>query len=105
MIEQISGQRWDKVLGSKILEPLGLTRTLFMPKEKDDNTAKAYAVLDDRTVTEIAGVKAAADQFGGASGGMRSSIKDLLMFYQELMRAGKHRFSTGQASTPGLPLK
>lgn len=104
-VEQISGQRWDKVLGSKILEPLGLTRTIVMKKEKDDNTAKAYAVLDDRTVTEIARVKAAADRFGGASGGMPSSIKDLLMFYQELMRAGKHQFSTGHASTPGSPLE
>lgn len=105
VIEQVSGQRWDKVLQSKILEPLGLTRTSVMPKENDGNTAKAYAVLDNRTPTEITGVKAAANVFGGASGGIRSCVKDLLKFYQELMRAGEHQFSTGQTSTPGSPLK
>lgn len=104
VIEQVSGQRWDKVLESKVLEPLGLNRTNAMAKENDGNTAKAYAVLDNRTPTEIAGVKAAADVFGGANGGIRSCVKDLLKFYQELMRAGKHQFSTGQASTPGSPL-
>lgn len=103
VIEQISGQRWDKVLGSKILEPLGLTRTNAMAEE-DGNTAKAYAVLDDRTPTEIAGVQSAANKFGGAAAGVRSCVKDLLKFYQELMRAGKHQFSTGQTSTPGSPL-
>lgn len=104
VIEQVSGQRWDKVLGSKILEPLGLTRTNAMADEKDGNTAKAYAVLDNSTPTEIAGVKSAANKFGGAAGGIRSCVKDLLKFYQELMRAGKHQFGTGQASTPGSPL-
>ena len=104
VIEQISGQRWDKVLESKILKPLGLTRTNAMAKEKDNNTAKAYGVLDNRTPTEIAEVKAAANNFGGANGGIRSCVKDLLKFYQELMRAGKHQYGTGQASTPGSPL-
>ena len=105
VIEQISGQRWDKLLESKILEPLGLTRTKALAKEKDDNTAKAYVALDDGTSTEIAGVKVAADRFGGASGGIRSCVKDILKLYQELMRAGKHQFSTGQTYTPGSPLK
>ncbi len=104
VIERISGQRWDRVLESKILEPLGLTRTTAVAKEKDDNTSKAYAVLDNGTPTEIAGVKAAADKFGGANGGIRSCVKDLLVFYQELMRAGKHQFGTGQTCTPGSPL-
>ena len=104
VIEQVSGQRWDNVLQSKILEPLGLTRTSAMAKENDGNTTKAYAILDNRTATEIAGVKAAANVFGGAHGGIRSCVKDLLKFYQELMRAGKHQFSTGQTSTPGAPL-
>lgn len=104
MIEQVSGQRWDNVLQSKILGPLGLTRTSAMAKDNDGNTAKAYAVLDNRTATEIAGVKAAANVFGGANGGIRSCVKDLLQFYQELMRAGKHQFSTGQTFTPGPPL-
>ena len=105
LIEQISGQRWDKVLGSKILEPLGLARTSPMAKEKDDNTAKAYAVLDDRTPIEIPNIKAAAINFGGANGGIRSCVKDLLKFYQELMRASKHQSDTGQASTLASPLK
>lgn len=104
VIEQVSGQRWDKVLQSKILEPLSLTRTSAMAIENDGNTAKAYAVLDNRTPTEIAGVKAAANVFGGANGGIRSCVKDLLKFYQELMRASRHQFSTGQAATPGSPL-
>ena len=104
VIERVSGQRWDKVLESKILEPLGLTRTSAMVKEKDDNTAKAYGVLDNHTPTEIPGVKAAANRFGGANGGIRSCVKDLLKFYRELMRAGKHQFDTDQASTPGSPL-
>lgn len=104
VIEQVTGHRWDKVLGSKILDPLGLTRTNAMPKEKDGNTAKAYAVLDDYTPIEIAGVKAAANTFGGANGGIRSCVKDLLKLYQEFMRASKHQFSTGQTSTPGSPL-
>ena len=105
VVERISSQRWDKVLESKILEPLGLTRTHALGNEKDDNTAKAYVTLDHRTPTEIAGVKIAADQFGGASGGIRTCVKDLLTLYQELMRAGKDQFSTGQTSTPGSPLK
>ena len=75
-----------------------------MVKEKDHNTAKAYGVLDNRTPIEIPGVKVAADRFGGANGGIRSYVKDLLKFYRELMRAGKHQFETDQTSTPGSPL-
>ena len=106
MIEQISGQRWDKVLESKNLEPLGLPRTTAMAKEKDDHNAKAYGVLDNRTPTEIARVKAAVNKFGGANGLICSCVKHVFKFYLESMRAGKHQFGTrtGQTSTPGSPL-
>lgn len=105
VIEEISGQRWDEVLKSKILELLGLNRTSAMAEDGDGNTAKAYGVLANDTPTKVDGVKAAADKFGGANGGIRSCVSDLLKIYQELMRASKGQFTTGQASTPGSPLK
>ncbi|KAL8897324.1 MAG: hypothetical protein Q9207_007267, partial [Kuettlingeria erythrocarpa] len=104
VIEKISGQRWDEVLASNILEPLGLTRTSAMKDERDDNIAKAYTVLDDGTPVEIDGVKAAANKFGGANGGIRSCVKDLLKLYQAILKAAEHQFSTGKVTTPGTPL-
>lgn len=105
VIEKVTGQRWDKVLGAKILEPLGLSRTSAVVGEEDDNTAKAYTVLDNGTPNEIDGVKAAADKFGGANGGIRSCVKDLLKLYRTIMKSGNDQFNTGRASTPGSPLK
>ena len=35
VIEQVAGQRWDRVLKSRILQPLRLTRTNAMAKEME----------------------------------------------------------------------
>ena len=104
VIEKVTGKRWDKVLGAEILKPLGLSRTSAVVEE-DDNTAKAYTVLDNGSPNEIDGVKAAADKFGGANGGIRSCVKDLLKLYRMIMKSGNDQFNTGRASTPGSPLK
>ena len=105
VIEKLSGKRWDNFVKYKILDPLGLHRTSATAKEQDDNSAKAYGVLDDGTPVQIDDVKAGADTFGGSNGGMRSCVKDLLELYQGILKAADDQFKTEQSSTPGSPFK
>ena len=106
VITKVSGIRWDKMLKKRLLGPLGLHRTGTCANFlDDDNISKAYAVLDNATATRIDAVKAGRNTFGGANGGMRSCVKDLLRLYKALLKAGDHQFRTGETSTPGSPLK
>lgn len=106
VIDKISGMTWSQMLKSRIFEPLDLQRTgTHTNFQDDDNVASAYGTLDDATPTEIDKVKAGENTFGGANGGVRSCVKDLLKLYMAIMGAGEHQYRTGETSTPESPLK
>ena len=54
IVEQISGESWERFVQSRILVPLGMRRTLLSPEamERDADHATAYALRDGR-VEEI----------------------------------------------------
>jgi len=61
--------------------------------------------LDDGKPVLIDSVKAGDNAFGGANGGMRTCVSDLLTMYTSLLAAASHQFSTGKTATPGSPFK
>lgn len=106
VIQRLTGKRWSALLSSRFLEPLGLTRTGFHHGFlDDDNVAKAYGTLDSGKPALIDSVKVGDDSFGGANGGIRTCVKDLLGLYNNLLFAAQDQFCSGQTSSEGSPFK
>ena len=106
VIDKLTGSTWSEVLKSRILDPIGLERTSFQTPLADvDNVAKCYNTLDDGTPTPIRCVANGDDGFGGASGSLRTCVKDLLKLYSSFLRSAKEQFESGKTSTEGSPLK
>ncbi|KAF2010510.1 beta-lactamase/transpeptidase-like protein [Aaosphaeria arxii CBS 175.79] len=106
IISKLTGSYWSDLLHSEILDPLGLKRTLTKPPAAGvDNVAVAHTFLDDGTPYPIGPVQAGKDLFGGPSGGLRSSVNDLLKLYRSFLVAFNDQFKTGNTATEGSPLK
>jgi hypothetical protein len=75
------------------------------PAAGTENVAVAHTVLDDGTLYPIAPVQAGKDLFGGPSGGLRSSVNDLLKLYKSFLATSNDQFKTGNTATKDSPLK
>lgn len=105
IIGKAAGSSWATLMKDRLFQPLGLQRTSTnYPPIDEEDVAKAYEVLDDGTPTEIHGIQATEDTFGGASAGVRSCVSDLLVLYKAWMDSAVDQFATGKTSTPGLPI-
>lgn len=71
---------------------------------QDSNVAKAYGTFDDGNAAEILSVKVNDEHFGGANGGIRTCIKDLLSLYASLLDAAKHKLGITEEE-PQTPFK
>ncbi|KAI0145178.1 beta-lactamase/transpeptidase-like protein [Xylariaceae sp. FL1272] len=81
VIEIVSGSAtWGDFVIERILSPLGLSRTT--PHRNvhitDSNIAIPYKVLSDGSLFQTEPTELSADSMNGASGGIRSSIGDML---------------------------
>jgi hypothetical protein len=72
---------------------------------KDDNFAKAYATLEDRTPVLVDSVKIGDNTFMGAGGGGRSCVKDLLVLYKSFIGAINDAFGVSQEKGSSSPFK
>jgi len=90
VVERVSGySNWGDFQNDHIFEPLGMERTTaFRDVHKTDkNIAKPYMILTDRTPFSIPPTELSADSMNGGSGGLRSSVNDLLKWSQCLLSA------------------
>lgn len=106
VIEHVSGQSYFDFIQSRILEPLGMTRTSFQtPTNNVDNVTVCYNTLDDASAVPINFPKMGDDGYGAASGGARSTVKDLVELYRHFMKGFNAQSMTGKTSSEGSHLK
>ncbi|KAH6848208.1 beta-lactamase/transpeptidase-like protein [Chaetomium sp. MPI-CAGE-AT-0009] len=106
VIESLSGMSYFDFVQTRILDPLGMTRTYLRTPPADlDNVGKCYNALDDGTSAPITCIKPGDDWLGGPHAGMRSRVRDLMKLYKAFMHGFNHQLSTGKTSTEGVPLK
>ncbi|SCV36355.1 uncharacterized protein FFB14_06053 [Fusarium fujikuroi] len=88
IIEKVSGQPYFYFMQSRLLDPLGMERTSFQtPSKSVHGVAVCYNTLDDASAVPIDFLKIGDDGYGAASGGARSSVKDLLKLYSSFIKA------------------
>ncbi|KAI1124368.1 beta-lactamase/transpeptidase-like protein [Nemania abortiva] len=80
---------WGDFQRERIFKPLGMNRTTAFRSvyETDDNIATPYMILANGSSSEIAPTELSADSMNGGSGGIRSSVNDLLQWCKCLLRA------------------
>lgn len=106
VIQKLTSSYWSDIIHSQILGPLGMQRTSFKtPPPGTDNVVVAHCTLDDGTHTPVGGVRAGDDLFGGPSGGLQSSVNDLLKLYSVFFKSFNDQFTHGGTTTEGSPLK
>jgi CubicO group peptidase (beta-lactamase class C family) len=92
-ITSMSGHDYSEFVQDRIFEPLGMTRTFLKTPNGVSNVAKCYNVLDDGKATWIKGTDAGNDGFGAASGGMRTTVKDLVQLYRAFLEVDDESFN------------
>ncbi|KAI9740306.1 MAG: hypothetical protein M1834_004884 [Cirrosporium novae-zelandiae] len=106
VIEKVSGTTIGNFLKESIMKPLGMTRTFdtrIPPSTK--NVAKPYSILRNRTVYELGMPLVRQDGLFSAAGGIRTSVSDLLRFYNALMDAGMSQLGDCDRRISRNPLK
>ena len=92
-MRKVAGQSWDKVLHDRSFQPLDLKRTdATGDREKFENVARAYIVLDDLTPVEMSMIQMSGKTLLGGAGGVLSCVKDLLPLYKHMLKGAIHQF-------------
>lgn len=107
LIKKLSGMTFSKYLSDRIFQPLGMTRTFNDDSECHgaENVAMGYMTLDDASPYPVTRPHMAEGTLMNPTGGIQSTINDLLKCYRALMKAAQHQFETGETSSPGSRLK
>ncbi len=90
LVERVSGYyNWGDFQKAHVFDSLGMERTTAFRDvhETDKNIAKPYMILTDGTPFYIPPTELSADSMNGGSGGLRSSVNDLLKWPQCLLSA------------------
>lgn len=106
ILEKATGEPWERIMHSRIYQPLGMTRTGTHAYFDDgDNVAKTYEALDDASVAEVVPMLSGDNTVGGPRSAMRSCICDLVKLYTTFLESAAHQFENRVTSTPNSPLK
>ncbi|KAI1146737.1 beta-lactamase/transpeptidase-like protein [Nemania diffusa] len=90
VVEQASEySNWGDFQRERIFKPLGMKRTTAFRSvhEADTNIATPYMILTDGSPSKIAPTELSANSMNGGSGGIRSSVNDLLKWCKCLLGA------------------
>ena len=102
VVEAVTGMTVGSYIKDKILDPLSMRRTT-LGKPDDENVAVGHAVRNNGTPCEL-GFPDRNDGVGLAGAfACKSSVKDLLLLYQGLLRAKQDQAKTKLNRTHGLP--
>ena len=95
VVEVVTGKPWDVFLKERVLDPLGMTDTVFNPSEEQLSRAMSlYHVAPGRKARFRAGLKIMPNPLRGphihpsAAGGLWTTVPDQLKFYKMLMNLG-----------------
>ncbi|KAJ3530534.1 hypothetical protein NM208_g9289 [Fusarium decemcellulare] len=92
VIEELTGDRLHKYIKNTLLQPLGLNATTFDPQSVDRRKfAKPYAGLSDGTAFPLLKIQAFKDTFFEASGGLYSSLNDMMRWSKAMLDAIKSK--------------
>jgi CubicO group peptidase (beta-lactamase class C family) len=98
IIQQQTGQSWGTLLNDRLIEPLHLNRTFVKATPPSTtNIAKPYMPLMDGSFVEIPFPDCADGSAIAAAGGVRSSVNDLLKYYNALLNARASEFGDKRA--------
>lgn len=86
VIEKLSGQNWGDFVKEHLFDPLAMSRT-FTSQPEDVNVALSYNILHDGTPFRISFCEASDQTMMFAGQSVRSSMADLLVFYQAYIEA------------------
>lgn len=102
-MSQVTGKSYSDLLERYITQPLGLERTgVEFDRRHPLNTAEKYLVADDGSVIENPRSLYYEGTYMLASGGIWSSVNDLLTFYQEVLKAAAQEITDAEAFQPPL---
>ncbi|MCJ1246225.1 hypothetical protein MMC30_003431 [Trapelia coarctata] len=104
ILERLTGKSWADFLAERVFAPLGLKRTSTERYPKGDNIAKSYQAFPDGTPSPVEPPALVAGSIMQGAAGVISSVSDLLIFYQALLKAWKDQAANNTTATPGLPL-
>ncbi|EED12078.1 D-aminoacylase, putative [Talaromyces stipitatus ATCC 10500] len=107
IIEKASGTDYASFLRDRILEPLGMSQTFHPHPPMDDaNVAVPYTALRNATPFQIPQPLCDRNILLGPSGGIRSSVRDMLLLYKAFIDAARAEFGRFATTTvPQNPLK
>ena len=109
--EKLSGKSWGKFLREKILDPLEMHGTTTNQSPATSNVAKAYMALSNGSLYHLPRPKQEDGKLLEGAAGVQSNIKDLLIFYKNIMNAAKDRCYDGPLKniptilSPHIPLE
>lgn len=101
ILETVTGDPLHVLLHDKIFKPLKMTRTSTSWDLDEENTTKAYAVLQDLTPVPVGRPELGQGKLMEAAGGIKSTIEDLTIFYASFISAINDQVASGSTSTPG----
>ncbi|KAI1392902.1 putative D-aminoacylase [Hypoxylon trugodes] len=106
VIETVSGTDYASFLQDRILKPLNMSRTYYTSLPLgDSNVATPYATLGNSTPFQIPQPIFGRDIALGPAGGIRSTVSDMLTFYDALIDAAHAQINKLAGTNPQNPLK
>ena len=94
IIEYLTGEDYAEVITGKILQPLGMLRTVVNGKQRNlTNVAEAYQTLDDCSPCHINRPHEDGRTMMASASGIQSNVNDLLRFYKSILDSAKIQFS------------
>lgn len=106
ILEKATGEPWERIMHSRIYQPLGMTRTgTHAYFDSGDNVAKTYEAFDDASVAEAVPILSGDNTVGGPGSAMRSCICNLVKLYTTFLESAAHQFENRVTSTLNSPLK
>ncbi|KAI1323123.1 beta-lactamase/transpeptidase-like protein [Xylariaceae sp. FL0255] len=90
---------WGDFQNVRIFKPLGMERTTAFRAihETDDNVATPYVILTDGKPSKVPPTELSANSMNGGSGGIRSSVNDLLKWCHCVLQS-----LSGESNEPAL---
>ncbi|KAK7429169.1 hypothetical protein QQZ08_004384 [Neonectria magnoliae] len=86
-IERVSSMNYGDFLAERLFEPLDMKRTFTQrPPTSDNNIAQAYVPYHSLKLRQMPPPIISSDTVAFAAGGIRSCMRDLLVFYSLLLR-------------------
>lgn len=87
VIEQLSSMNYGDFLAQRIFKPLNMNRTFTkLPPSLDENIAGAYVPYYNLQLRQVPAPRISDDTVAFAAGCIRSSMRDLLIFYGAVLR-------------------